>query len=134
MYCPGAIGTSTASASITWTTSSATAPPLVKASSFTYSIRGMPKQARTFEWCAGLGFGGFSLLEAGLTETLCLADINSQAVDACRRSIKDNALATRAKCTNPIISQTFLNPSNGTLLLAIRRGSRSSTLGDTLLT
>ena len=35
-------------------------------------------------------------LGRGLTETLCLADINPQAVDACRRSIKDNALATRA--------------------------------------
>jgi methylase of polypeptide subunit release factors len=55
--------------------------------------RRMPKQARTFEWCAGAGFIGFSLLGAGLTETLCLADINPQAVAACRRSIKDNALA-----------------------------------------
>jgi len=57
--------------------------------------RGMPKQARTFEWCAGPGFIGFSLLGADLTETLCLADINPQAVEACRRTIKDNALATR---------------------------------------
>jgi methylase of polypeptide subunit release factors len=57
--------------------------------------RGMPKQARTFEWCAGPGFIGFSLLGVGLTETLCLADINPQAVAACRRSIKDNALAAR---------------------------------------
>src|SRR6478672_1928487 len=57
--------------------------------------RGMPKQARTFEWCAGPGFIGFSLLGLGLTETLCLADINPKAVAACRRSIKTNALATR---------------------------------------
>ena len=57
--------------------------------------RGMPTQARTFEWCAGPGFIGFSLLGAGLTQTLCLADINPQAVAACRRSIKDNALAAR---------------------------------------
>src|SRR5262249_42140313 len=57
--------------------------------------RGMPRQARTFEWCAGPGFIGFSLLGAGLTETLCLADINPQAVAACRRSVKDNALAGR---------------------------------------
>src|SRR6266480_5451539 len=49
--------------------------------------RGMPKQARTFEWCAGPGFIGFSLFGAGLTKTLCLADINPQAVAACRRSI-----------------------------------------------
>jgi SAM-dependent methyltransferase len=57
--------------------------------------RGMPMHARTFEWCAGPGFIGFSLLGAGLTETLCLADINPQAVAACRRSIRDNALAAR---------------------------------------
>jgi hypothetical protein len=57
--------------------------------------RGMPMQARTFEWCAGPGFIGFSLLGAGLTETLCLADINPQAVVACQRSIKDNGLAGR---------------------------------------
>src|SRR5437667_12662895 len=57
--------------------------------------RRMPKQARTFEWCAGPGFIGFSLLGAGLTETLCLADINPEAVAACRRTIADNALAAR---------------------------------------
>ena len=82
-------------ASITSSTLSATAAPLVK-SFFDYlRNRGMPKQARTFEWCAGPGFIGFRLLGAGLTETLCLADINPQAVAACRRSIKDNALAAR---------------------------------------
>jgi SAM-dependent methyltransferase len=58
--------------------------------------RGMPKQARTFEWCAGPAFIGFSLLGSGLTETLCLADINPQAVAACRRTINYNALASRA--------------------------------------
>jgi len=58
--------------------------------------RGMPVQARTFEWCAGPGFIGFSLLGCGLTETLCLADINPEAVAACGRTIRDNALATRA--------------------------------------
>ena len=57
--------------------------------------RGMPRQARTFEWCAGPGFIGFSLLGCGLTETLCLADINPDAVAACHRSINDNGLATR---------------------------------------
>src|SRR5260370_15552524 len=57
--------------------------------------RGMPCQARTFEWCAGPGFIGFSMLGCGLTETLCLADINPDAVAACHRSINDNGLATR---------------------------------------
>ena len=56
---------------------------------------GVPKQGRIFEWCAGPGFIGFSLLGHGLCETLCLADINPQAVDACRRTIEDNKLGGR---------------------------------------
>ena len=56
---------------------------------------GVPRQARAFEWCAGPGFMGFSLLGHGLCETLCLADINIEAVAACRRTIRDNALASR---------------------------------------
>ncbi len=57
--------------------------------------RGMPRQQRTFEWCAGPAFIGFSLLGSGLTETLCLADINPEAVTACRRTIRMNKLADR---------------------------------------
>jgi Methyltransferase small domain len=68
--------------------------------------RGMPMQARTFEWCAGPGFIGFSLLGVGLTETLCLADINPQAVAACQRTIKDNALAA---CVNVYQSDNLAN-------------------------
>jgi tRNA1(Val) A37 N6-methylase TrmN6 len=56
----------------------------------------VPRQGRAFEWCAGPGFIGFSLLGHGLCETLCLADINPEAVAACRRTIRDNALAARA--------------------------------------
>jgi SAM-dependent methyltransferase len=57
--------------------------------------RGMPKQPRVFEWCAGPGFIGFSLLGFGLCDTLCLADVNPEAVAACRRTIADNDLADR---------------------------------------
>jgi tRNA1(Val) A37 N6-methylase TrmN6 len=56
---------------------------------------GVPEQARAFEWCAGPGFIGFSLLGDGLCETLCLADVNIEAVAACRRTIRDNALTGR---------------------------------------
>jgi hypothetical protein len=42
--------------------------------------RGMPKQKRVFEWCAGPGFIGFSLLAHGLAETLCLADVTTADV------------------------------------------------------
>ena len=50
---------------------------------------------RTFEWCAGPGFIGFSLLGHGLTDSLCLADVNPAAVDACRETIRRNGLEQR---------------------------------------
>jgi methylase of polypeptide subunit release factors len=58
--------------------------------------RGMPKVKRAFEWCAGPGFIGFSLLAHNLAETLCLADVNPEAVAACRRTIARNGLEARA--------------------------------------
>src|SRR3954454_7892039 len=58
--------------------------------------RGMPKVKRAFEWCAGPGFIGFSLLAHNLAETLCLADVNPEAVAACRRTIAQNGLEARA--------------------------------------
>lgn len=57
--------------------------------------RGMPKQRRVFEWCAGPGFIGFSLLAHDMCETLCLADVNPEAVAVCRRSVEANQLADR---------------------------------------
>ena len=57
--------------------------------------RGMPKVARAFEWCAGPGFIGFSLLAQGLCDTLCLADVNPEAVAACRRSVARNRLEAK---------------------------------------
>lgn len=57
--------------------------------------RGMPRQARVFEWCAGPAFIGFSMLGHGQCETLCLADVNPAAVTACRRTIADNKLDGR---------------------------------------
>ena len=56
---------------------------------------GMPAQGRAFEWCAGPGFIGFSLLGHSLCQSLCLADINPEAVEACRRTVKDNSLSER---------------------------------------
>ena len=58
--------------------------------------RGMPKQPRAFEWCCGPGFIGFSLLGNGFCETLCLADINPDAVASCERTINGNGLGSRA--------------------------------------
>ena len=57
--------------------------------------RGMPTVRRAFEWCAGPGFIGFSLLANGLCETLCLADVNPEAVAASRRTVARNSLAEK---------------------------------------
>jgi SAM-dependent methyltransferase len=54
--------------------------------------RGMPRVPRAFEWCAGPGFIGFSLLGHGLCESLCVADVNPEAVAACRRTVALNGL------------------------------------------
>jgi hypothetical protein len=67
--------------------------------------RGMPKAARAFEWCAGPGFIGFSLLAHGLCETLCLADVNPEAVAACRRTVARNGLEAKAQPIFPTISR-----------------------------
>ena len=53
----------------------------------------MPRQGRVFEWCAGPGFIGFALLGYGFCDTLCLADVNPEAVEACRRTVAQNRLA-----------------------------------------
>src|SRR3981189_3840735 len=50
-----------------------------------------------FEYCAGPGFIGFSLLAHGLCDKLTLADINPEAVKAVRATIAENHLEDRAK-------------------------------------
>jgi tRNA1(Val) A37 N6-methylase TrmN6 len=58
-----------------------------------FDDRQMPKQARVFEWCTGPGFIAFSLLAYGFADTLCLADVNPLAVEACRRTVRENGLS-----------------------------------------
>lgn len=48
-----------------------------------------------FEFCAGPGFIGFSLLAHGLCNRLTVADINPEAVEACRATVKANGLESR---------------------------------------
>lgn len=60
-----------------------------------FNARGMPRQKRIFEWCCGPAFIGFSLLGNALCETLCLADINPEAVASCRRTVRVNGLGDR---------------------------------------
>jgi predicted RNA methylase len=56
---------------------------------------GLPRQQRVFEWCAGPGFIGFALLGYGFCDTLCVADVNPEAVAACRRTVEKNGLGSR---------------------------------------
>jgi len=51
-----------------------------------------PRFDKAFEWCSGPGFIGFSLLAEGLCKRLCVADINPQAVEALRRTVRENGL------------------------------------------
>jgi len=53
------------------------------------------KVDRVFEWCAGPGFIGFWLLASNFCESLCLADVNPEAVEACRETVRRNGLADR---------------------------------------
>lgn len=48
-----------------------------------------------FEFCAGPGFIGFSLLANGLCDKLTLADINPEAIEACRETIIKNKLESK---------------------------------------
>jgi methylase of polypeptide subunit release factors len=53
------------------------------------------KVRHAFEFCAGPGFIGFSLLAHGLCERLTLADINPAAVRACEQTVRENRLEDR---------------------------------------
>lgn len=57
-----------------------------------FVARELGHKSRGFEWCAGPGFIGFSLLGHGLVDSLCLADVNPAAVDACNDTIRRNGL------------------------------------------
>jgi methylase of polypeptide subunit release factors len=50
------------------------------------------KVEHIFEYCAGPGFIGFSLLAHGLCEKLTLADVNPEAVKCCKQTVADNRL------------------------------------------
>ena len=48
-----------------------------------------------FEFCAGPGFIGFSLLANKLCDKLTLADINPEAIKVCEKTIKKNHLESK---------------------------------------
>ena len=53
---------------------------------------------RAYEWCSGPGFIGLSLLQEGICESLCLADVNPEAVDGVRETLARNRLEDRVSC------------------------------------
>ncbi|HYU64822.1 MAG TPA: methyltransferase [Candidatus Paceibacterota bacterium] len=55
----------------------------------------MGKVGHVFEFCSGPGFIGFSLLANNLCERLTLADINPEAVEVCKETIKSNNLESK---------------------------------------
>jgi hypothetical protein len=52
---------------------------------------------RVFEFCAGPGFIGWSLLAHGLCDSLVLADVNPDAVEALRETARRNDLGDRVR-------------------------------------
>jgi Methyltransferase small domain len=56
---------------------------------------GIGRRPRLFEFCAGPGYIGYSLLEAGWCESLALSDINPNAVSSARFTAAHNALEDR---------------------------------------
>lgn len=53
------------------------------------------KVNHVYEFCAGPGFIGFSLLAHNLCDKLTLADINPDAVECVKKTIKDNHLENK---------------------------------------
>ncbi len=47
---------------------------------------------RLCEFACGPGFLGFSMLAQGLCDSLCLVDVNPDAIEVCGRTIRDNRL------------------------------------------
>ena len=56
------------------------------------------KVSRVFEFCAGPGYIGFSILSEKLCDKLCLSDINPLAIDAIRQTIAANKLERAVTC------------------------------------
>jgi len=60
-----------------------------------------------FEYCAGPGFIGFSMLAHGLCNKLTVADVNPDAVECCKLTVKNNKLEDKVSvylsdCLNDI--------------------------------
>ena len=55
----------------------------------------LKKFGRAYEWCAGPGFIGFSLLANGFCDSLCLSDVHPPAIAALKETVKINGLENK---------------------------------------
>ena len=53
------------------------------------------KFGRAYEWCAGPGFIGFSLLANGFCDSLCVSDVHLPAINALKETVKINGLENK---------------------------------------
>jgi len=74
------------------------------------------KVDRICEFCAGPSFIGFSLLAEGLCNSLCLVDINPEAIKAIQETIKLNNLQDKVTVYQSDGLSMFQRLKNGTLL------------------
>lgn len=50
-----------------------------------------------FEWCSGLGAVGFSLLDAGICESITFMDVYEPSIDSVLQNAKDNNVSDKVK-------------------------------------
>lgn len=65
-----------------------------------------------FDYCAGTGFIGFSLLEDRICERLVMSDISPAAIECCKETVKENGLEGRvdlyvSDCLKQVPLQNF---------------------------
>ena len=84
---------------------------------------GVGRCSRLFEFCAGPGYIGYSLLAAGWCETLALADVSSDAVSAAARTAEYNGWGSAYRSTSRTRSTRFPRKSAGISSSRIRRTS-----------
>lgn len=68
---------------------------------------------RVLDWCGGCGFLGFSLLDAGLCEELCIVDVNPDAIACVERTLAENREALGDHRVTARVSDNLSSLSEG---------------------
>ena len=84
---------------------------------------GIGRRGRVFEFCAGPGYIGYSLLAAGWCESLVLSDVNPDTVSAAASRLRTTSSTTASSSTAPTPSIGSPRGSAGTWSWATRRTS-----------